>query len=332
MPADANACAAGGWCVEPHRAAMGQPSPDDAIATFAGAPSQPPLAAFRARRWATREADMQWTYYAYPAPADASSAATVMQGFDASRSWIGVANGAVYHWSSSLGMRGFTIGDGATPLHATARSADDLWVVLSRPPANPGERTTIHVRRWRAGVWTEVALTRAAAVSSVALDDDGALLVLGYVRQPPGYPVYALDRVDESAATPLAMAPSLDASPASAAYALASFSRDAAGALWLAYAGRLWRRPTGAMQWTELSTPLLASRIVRSERGLAAIVREIDGQGGATFSLADINSASLAVSMRPLQGAAIIESGLHVSNAALWRADNDGSFWRLAAR
>ncbi len=39
-----------------------------------------------------------------------------------------------------------------------------------------------------------------------------------------------------------------------------------------------------------------------------------------------------AVSPRAIDGASIGASGLRVTNAALWRADSDATFWGLSSR
>lgn len=329
----AGPCAAGTWCREAHEGTAGAASSDN-IAQFAGPVTAAPLAAFRSNAWATRDASGRWTYNAFPAPAgDESSVSTVMSGYSASTSWVGVANGAVYHWSQSLGARGFSPIEGATAVAAVARSADDLWVVIQKP-ATGGSRGTVHARLWRAGAWSEFAVTSSGSLSSTvvgaAIDADGTLLILQYTQQPPGYLAYTIDRVGAEGSSQSTHVQSIGISQPGVAYGPGSILRDSVNGLWVAAQGQLWHRGPSATAFTRLSMPVRVSRVLPSERGVAAVFAA--SVSPDVVELAEIDVATEAVSPRAIEGAAIGSAGLHVTNAALWRVDSDASFWRLAAR
>jgi hypothetical protein len=331
---DARSCDGGGWCLEAHEGAAGAASAED-IAQFAGPVTQPPIAAFRRSAWATRDASTRWTYSAYPAPAgDESSAAAVLRGFAAPTSWVGVANGAVYHWSPSQGIRGFSTIAGATPLAAVARSAEELWVVVTRPPTMMGSPSTVHARLWRAGAWSEVLTNSSgswgAVVVGVALDADGALLLLQYTRQPPGYLVYTVDRVADTSGAPDAALLRIQTTSSGPDFGPGSIVRDSANGLWIAAGGQLWHRAPGASRFAQRSMPLRASRVLSSERGVAVVFAA--SVSPRVDALAELDVGTEVVSPRAIDGASIRASGLHVTNAALWRADGDATFWRLSSR
>ena len=324
--ASVRACEAGGWCAEPHSGST-EVAPSAATAAFAGPLSAPPLAVFYAGNWATRNAGMQWSYSAYPAPSTIDGVATAMRGFSPGSSWVGVANNAVYHWSAAAGMRGFSMGEGATVVAAIARAEDDLWALTVRAAApGSGERPTIVARHWREGAWVDVDVPAVAEVESLTIDSSGALVVLGFTRQPPGVIQYGVQRVLDSGAE---MAEQVmlrsqsfqsNTSPGSA-----TLVQDAAGALWLSNGDRLWRRATPGMPWSEVVAPTGTYRLFASERGIAVAIRN-----GDAYSMVEFDSASLVMSARSVESANLLGSALYVINAGLWRADRDRSIWRLS--
>lgn len=325
--ASARPCSEGGWCNEPHSGSTGS-APSTSTAAFAGSLSAPPLAVFHDTQWASRDASMQWTYSAYPAPSSIDQVAATMQGYAPSASWVGVANNAVYHWSSTQGMRGFSMGEGATVVAAAAVSATELWVATVRAPApNSGERPTVVARHWRMGAWVDVDVSGVLEVAALVPDAPGGLIVFGSVREAPGVFQYRLQRVTDSGAAMYENVALSQFFQYNVTPGLASIAQDRAGALWLSNGERVWRRATSAMPWSEVTVPTGRYRVFPSERGAAVTIRDDAG----AYSLVEFDSGSLAMSARSAAGADLSQSALHVSNAAVWRGDRDRSIWRLSA-
>jgi hypothetical protein len=240
----------------------------------------------------------------------------------------------VYHWSQSEGIRGFSTIAGATPVAAIARSADELWVVVTRPPMMTGSPYTVHARLWRGGAWSEFFTvstgSAGATVVGVALDADGALLMLQYTRQPPGYLVYTVDRITSAAMSPSTELLSIQTRSAGPSDGPVSIVRDSVNGLWIAAAGQLRHRAPGAPTFAQISMPLRSSRVLLAQRGVAVVFASSGSP--RVDQLAEIDVGTEVVSPRAIDGASIGASGLHVTNAALWRADSDATFWRLSSR
>lgn len=317
---DAAACVAGEWCREPHAGPVGTML---GARWFAGSLSAPPLAVINEDSWAVRDGEMRWTYSAFPTPMAESEVAAVMQGYDAANSWVGaVNNGGVYHWSPTLGMRGFRWERRGVAMEA-ARSSDTLWV-------NERRDGTWFLHRWRAGAWREFALPGAQRTAdSMVIDEDGSLLVIAHSTAPPGVRTYTVYRLNDAGVSELMSSPMLVDNTVSSPFLAPAFTRDRAGALWIDHEGAFFRRASGSSTWASFPTSERVLRATPSERGIAAVL--LGGDSSAwTYSLSEIDSATQAASARAIRGASIGASVLHVTNAAMWRIDQDASIWRLS--